>query len=63
MTLFYDPVDEGDQLRIEEILRKGGMEYFLREEPEKNLAPCQIHVAEEDIPRAEKLLEDAQSPH
>ncbi len=63
MTLFYDPADEADQQRIEKILRQGGVEYFLREEPEKKLGPCQVHVAEEDVPHAERLLQEAQKPH
>ncbi len=56
MTLFYDPVDEADLNRVEQILKGGGIEYFLREEPEKGLGPRQVHVAEEDIPLAEDLL-------
>lgn len=63
MTLFYDPLDGNDQERVENILKKGGVEYFLREEPEKRLAPFQIHVAEEDMPRAEELLRKWQQLH
>ena len=56
MTLFYDPKDSDDLREIENVLKRGGIGYTLREEPEKGLAPFQVHVAEEDIPRAEDLL-------
>ncbi|MFO7982723.1 MAG: DUF2007 domain-containing protein [Desulfuromonadales bacterium] len=60
MTLFYDPADKEDQLWVEKILQEGGVEYFLLEEPVEELGPRQIHVAEEDEPRARKLLMEAQ---
>jgi len=60
MTLFYDPADKEDQLWVEKILREGGVEYFLVKEPEEELGPSQVHVAEEDEPLAKKLLLDAQ---
>ncbi len=56
MALFYDPKDERDLARIKGILDKGGIEYFLRREPVLGIGTMQVHVAEEDIPRAEKLL-------
>lgn len=56
MALFYDPVDEADLSRVEAILRENGIEYFLRREPVQGIGPSQIHVAEEDIPKAEELL-------
>jgi len=56
MTRFYDPRDEKDLARIESILRAGGIEYFLRREPIDGIGPMQVHVAEEDLPRAEELL-------
>lgn len=56
MVRFYDPRDEKDLARVEQILKKGGIEYFLLREPEKAIGPQQIHVAEEDLPRAEELL-------
>ena len=56
MAFFYDPKDEADLARIELILKHGGIEYFLRREPEAGLGPLQVHVAEEDFPHAEKLL-------
>lgn len=56
MTLFYDPANEEDLERIEQILKNGGIEYVLRHEPETGLGPFQVHVAEEDLPLAEELL-------
>ena len=56
MVKFYDPKDEVDLARVEVILRSGGIEYFLCREPEKGIGPLQVHVAEEDLPRAEQLL-------
>lgn len=56
MALFYDPVDEADLSRVETILKKNGIEYFLRREPVQGIGPAQIHVAEEDMPMAEELL-------
>jgi len=56
MVRFYDPIDSIDQKRVEEVLRSGGVEYFLRDESAPGLGSCQILIAEEDIPRAEKLL-------
>jgi hypothetical protein len=56
MVRFYDPKDEFELARVEQVLKKGGIEYFLLGEPEKALGPRQIHVAEEDLPRAEELL-------
>lgn len=56
MALFYDPKDAADLARVEAVLRHGGIEYFLRREPEAGIGPMQVHVAEEDLPHAEKLL-------
>ncbi|OGT98906.1 MAG: hypothetical protein A2X80_00410 [Geobacteraceae bacterium GWB2_52_12] len=53
---FYDPKDEADLGKVEAALKTGGIEYFLRREPEKGIGPMQVHVAEEDVPRAEELL-------
>ena len=55
MARFYDPKDEADLARVEAILHRGGIEYFLRRETE-GIGPVQVHVVEEDLPRAEKLL-------
>jgi len=56
MVRFYDPIDPSDQQHIEQVLRKGGIEYFLRSEPEPNLGGSQILIAEEDVSAAEQLL-------
>ncbi|KAF0216098.1 MAG: hypothetical protein FD174_3860 [Geobacteraceae bacterium] len=56
MVLFYDPKDASDLARVEAVLKKGGIEYFLRREPEAGIGPMQVHVAEEDMPKAEKLV-------
>ena len=56
MVKFYDPKDGVDQARVEAILREAGIEYFLVPELQEGIGPCQIHVAEEDVPAAEELL-------
>lgn len=56
MVRFYDPKDEADLSRVEAILKEGGIEYFLAREPEESIGPYQVHVAEEDLPKAEELL-------
>ncbi len=56
MVRFYDPGDEADLARVEAILKEGGIEYYLEREPEAGIGPLQVHVAEEDLPQAEKLL-------
>ncbi|MFA5517447.1 MAG: hypothetical protein WDA20_14305 [Desulfuromonadales bacterium] len=58
MVLFYDPKDENDLARVERLLHDGGVEYFLAEEPEKEIGAKQVHVAEEDLPTAEALITD-----
>lgn len=61
MIRFYDPIDQADQQQVEQVLHGGGIEYFLRAEPDSMLDSCQILVAEEDIAEAERLL--ARSRH
>ncbi|HYS43712.1 MAG TPA: DUF2007 domain-containing protein [Geobacteraceae bacterium] len=56
MARFYDPKDDLDLARVKAVLDKAGIEYFLRREPVPGIGPMQVHVAEEDIPQAEKLL-------
>ncbi len=56
MVRFYDPMDAADLARVEVMLKKGGIEYFLRREPEAGIGPMQVFVAEEDLPTAEELL-------
>jgi len=56
MVRFYDPIDRADQNQVEQVLRRGGIEYCLRDEPDPGLGSSQILIAEEDIPQAETLL-------
>lgn len=56
MAFFYDPRDEKDLAWVESILKEGGVEYFLKDEPVSGIGPSQVHVAEEDLPMAEELL-------
>ncbi len=56
MVRYYDPKDAADLARVEAVLKKGGIEYFLRGEPEAGIGPMQVFVAEEDLPKAEELL-------
>ena len=57
MVRFYDPKDEAELARVEAVLKKGGIEYFLSREPEAGIGPLQVHVAEEDLPKAEELIQ------
>lgn len=56
MVSFYDPHNIAEQKHVEQLLRRGGIEYFLRESPEAELGTRQILVAEEDLPAAEGFL-------
>jgi hypothetical protein len=56
MVRFYDPIDSSDLERVMAILSRGGIEFSLGAEPVQGLGPRQIHVAEEDLPKAERLL-------
>ena len=55
MVRFYDPKDEADLARVEAVLKRGGIEYFLGEKPPAGIAR-EIAIAEEDIPKAEELM-------
>ena len=57
MVRFYDPKDENDLVRVEDLLRRNGIEYFLT--PCSGQWPVEIQVAEEDVRQAEALLEKA----
>ena len=57
MVRFYDPINNSDLERVAAILSDGGIEYCLGEEPIQGLGYRQIQVAEEDLPRAERLLQ------
>lgn len=63
MVRFYDPKDGADRARVEAVLRKGGIEYFLAAAPaQAGIAveiEVEIEVAEEDVPKADELLKEA----
>ena len=56
LILFADGSEELEAVTVVNLLRRGGIEYALRREPVQGLGPMQVHVAEEDVPRAEELL-------
>ncbi|SNB47868.1 hypothetical protein [Geobacter sp. DSM 9736] len=62
MVFFYDPKDDADLTRVEGVLHKGGIEYFLRREPAGGPGRLQVCVAEEDVPEAHRLVETSESP-
>ena len=59
MVPLYDPKDEQDLARVETLLRKAGIEYFLGPEPEPGIGPFQISVDEDDVPHALEILSQA----
>lgn len=56
MVPLYDPKDEQDLARVEALLRKAGIEYFLARETEPGIASFQIRVDEDDVPAALEIL-------
>ena len=58
MARFYDPKDDADLERIETVLKKGGIEYHVAAQPRGTGTARQIDVAEEDMPKAEELLQN-----
>ena len=56
MARFYTPSNDLDLAQVENILRQGGIEYFLRTVDAGQQVKIEINVAEEDFPRAEDLL-------
>ncbi|HJV37093.1 hypothetical protein [Geomonas sp.] len=56
MFKFYDPKDEADLARVENALKKGGVEYFVTSCKAGSGIVAEIEVAEEDIPKAEELI-------
>lgn len=60
MTRFYDAKDESDLARVESVLHRGGIEYFIAQPA--GAVSKQIEVAEEDVPRAEELLMQSARP-
>jgi hypothetical protein len=57
MVRFYNPKDEIDLTRMERLLRQGAIEYFLV--PDNGAWPVEIRIAEEDLPQAEALVQQA----
>jgi hypothetical protein len=56
MVQFYDPGDAAEQAEIESLLRQNGIEYFLKSKDGDG--PSEILVAEEDLPQAQKLIDE-----
>lgn len=56
MARFYDSANESDLKRIEELLKKGGIEYSLRPLKDTMVLMQEIDVAEEDLAAAERIL-------
>jgi len=55
MARFYDSVSDSDLDRVEELLKRGGIEYSLRILG-KGSQLKEIQVAEEDLAAAERVL-------
>jgi len=53
---FYDPIDDADLQRVTDLLSHAGIEYVLRSVSESGGLPDEIHVAEEDLPEAERVI-------
>lgn len=60
MVRFYDPKDKNDLARVEKLLRKGAIEYFLIPDA-AGAWPVEIRIAEEDLPQAEALMQQDNS--
>lgn len=60
MVRFYDPKDRNDLAQVEKLLHDGAIEYFLVPDT-AGAWPVEIRVAEEDLPQAEALLQQALS--
>ncbi|MDY6848157.1 MAG: DUF2007 domain-containing protein [Thermodesulfobacteriota bacterium] len=56
MIQFYDPGDAAEQAEVESLLRQNGVEYFLKSS--NGDGPSEILVAEEDVPQAQKLIDE-----
>ncbi|HJV66131.1 MAG TPA: DUF2007 domain-containing protein [Geomonas sp.] len=56
MFKFYDSKDEAELARVESLLKKGGIEYFVTASKAGSGIAAEIEVAEEDIPKAEELI-------
>jgi len=55
MARFYDSVNDSDLSRVEDLLKKGGIEYSLQILGE-GARLKEIQVAEEDLAAAEEIL-------
>lgn len=60
MARFYDSVDNSELIRVEGLLKKGGIEYSLQKLGD-GARLQEIHVAEEDLAAAEEIL--CNTPH
>ena len=56
MIQSYDPGDAAEQAEVESLLRQNGVEYFLKSS--NGDGPSEILVAEEDVPQAQKLIDE-----
>jgi len=56
---FYDPIDETDLQRVTDLLSRSGIEFVLRSVTASGEPIEEIHVAEEDLPEAERLIANA----
>jgi hypothetical protein len=63
MVRFYDAKDEKDLARVESLLKQGGVEYFLAPVSKEDGMSLEIEVAEEDVPRAEEMLQKNRTLH
>lgn len=56
MARFYDTVNDSDLMRVEGLLKNGGIEYTLRVLGKESPLMKEIMVAEEDFAAAEYVL-------
>jgi hypothetical protein len=63
MARFYDTVNDSDLMRIESLLKNGGIVYSLRILGGGTPLMREIEVAEEDLAAAESILDDKYYPN
>lgn len=56
MSRFYDSLDSRELARVEQFLKKGGIEYTVRRAVDGSRIINEIFVAEEDLVYADALL-------
>ena len=56
MTRFYDTVNDSDLMRVEGLLKNGGIAYSLRVLGGDTTVMKEIEIAEEDFAAAESIL-------